>query len=83
MASKYVILSGYTVSGIDPLFGQRVNCGSYFTLAEAIAYVERNSRATSSEYAHDIHVTAIGYATIDTHTIVWQSLRRQPRREGL
>jgi hypothetical protein len=73
--------TGFTVSGVDPLFGQRVNCGSYYTLADAIDYVVRNNRSTSREYAHDIHETPLGYSVIDSHLIVWQSLRRLPREK--
>lgn len=65
----------FTVSAVDPVFGQRVNCGGYATIAEAVAYVER--KHGSREYRHQIHQNPAGMGLIDTPP-VWESLNRRP-----
>lgn len=64
----------YTVSGVDPLFGQRVNCGSYLTITEAVDYVTR--KAKRSEYAHLVHINPLGMGYINHSDVVWSSLKR-------
>lgn len=70
----------FTVSAFDALYGQRVNCGSYLTLAEAVAYVARST--DRKEWAHAIHENPLGYGMVDSPA-VWQSLQRQrPEPKG-